>query len=818
MGLIDPQGMVFAPSADATDAPSDMTLYLADSGGDQNSGHIVEISFDEPPANIAPQAAASLVNVIDTSKAAWNPSAPDPAGIAYRPANGRLVISDSEVEEGHPDFQGFNVFQSSTSGALDQTGLCSTQAFSNEPTGAAVNPTNGNFFFSDDNNNRIYEVKLVDGIYCNGNDVVTELNTLAFGSDDSEGVAYGNNRLFISDGVNMQIYIVNLGPDGVIGGNNDFMESNFDTESVGLRDPEGIEYNAATDTLFVISTVGSDDFMLQLTTTGAIVADYDLTFLGSIPRSGLALAPGSQNPGDKNIYLASRGVDNGADPDENDGKIYEIFVGLTSGTPEPTSTATPSPTSGPSPTPTVGPASLTFDAIEDAKVEQANPTVNYGAQTLLEVDGSPVRQFLLKFQVSGVNGPVVGAKLRLYSIGTAVAGGNIHSAANTWDEATVNWNNAPAAGPTVLGALGGVVPNTWYEVNLAGLVTGDGTYSLRILPTTNDGAEYRSSEGGATTIPQLVVEFNSTGTPPPTNTPTATSTATPTTTATPTNTATPTTTATPTNTPTPSPTSSPTPSPTPQQSNAALYLSLGNPGPTTVGSLTGVRDEDIIFYNGSSWSMVFDGSDVGVTSDVDAFHFLDADSILFSVNNAVTLSGAGAVQSYDIIRFDATSLGSTTAGAFSLYFDGEDVGLSASAENVDAIELLSDGRVIVSTTGNFTVPGVSGQDRDLIAFTPTALGATTSGTWAMHFDGSDVSLNVNAEDIDGVGIGANGDIYLSTVDAFAVPGLSGADEDVFSCTPTSLGNNTACTYSTTLAFDGSAFGLAADDVDALDLP
>jgi hypothetical protein len=252
-------------------------------------------------------------------------------------------------------------------------------------------------------------------------------------------------------------------------------------------------------------------------------------------------------------------VDNGADPDENDGKVYEIAVGLTSGTPMPTFTPTASSTPGPSPTPTVGPSLLTFDAIEDAKVEQANPTVNYGGLTFLEVDGSPVRHFLMKFQVSGISGPVVNAKLRLYSIGTAVAGGNIHAAANTWDEATVNWNNAPAAGPTALGSLGGVVPNTWYEVNLTGFVTGNGTYSLRVLPTTTDGAEYRSSEGGATTIPQLVIEFNNSSTPSPTNTPTSTNTATPS----PTNTPTSTSTATPspTNTPTSTSTATPTPEP-----------------------------------------------------------------------------------------------------------------------------------------------------------------------------------------------------------------------------------------------------------------
>ena len=97
---------------------------------------------------------------------------------------------------------------------------------------------------------------------------------------------------------------------------------------------------------------------------------------------------------------------------------------------------------------------------------------------------------------------------------------------------TVTWNTAPAAGGTVLGSLGPVVPSTWYEVNLTSYITGDGTYSFRILPTTNDGAEYRSSEGGATTIPQLIIEFDSSVTPTPTGTPTDTATPTPTGTAT----------------------------------------------------------------------------------------------------------------------------------------------------------------------------------------------------------------------------------------------------------------------------------------------
>ncbi|MEO7838593.1 MAG: hypothetical protein ABIU06_04510, partial [Anaerolineales bacterium] len=61
---------------------------------------------------------------------------------------------------------------------------------------------------------------------------------------------------------------------------------------------------------------------------------------------------------------------------------------------------------------------------------------------------------------------------------------------------------------------------------------------------------------------------------------------------------------------------------------------------------------------------------------------------------------------------------------------------------------------------------------------------------------------------------SNGEIYLSTLGDFSVIGVSGADEDVFVCEPASLGDVTACNYSADLYFDGSTWGLTANDVDA----
>lgn len=58
---------------------------------------------------------------------------------------------------------------------------------------------------------------------------------------------------------------------------------------------------------------------------------------------------------------------------------------------------------------------------------------------------------------------------------------------------------------------------------------------------------------------------------------------------------------------------------------------------------------------------------------------------------------------------------------------------------------------------------------------------------------------------------------LYTFGVYCLSQQLGFDEDFFICTPTSLGGMTACNYSTSLYFDGSVYGLDANDVDGIDL-
>ncbi|HXQ33446.1 MAG TPA: hypothetical protein VN843_05440, partial [Anaerolineales bacterium] len=263
-------------------------------------------------------------------------------------------------------------------------------------------------------------------------------------------------------------------------------------------------------------------------------------------------------------------------------------------------------------------------------------------------------------------------------------------------------------------------------------------------------------------------------------------------------------------------TQTPTVTPTFPASGNPFYASFGSNG--SIGGVT-FADEDILQFNGSTWSLYFDGSDVGLGAvDIFGFHALDADSLLLAFNTSVTVGGITFTPT-DIAKFDATSLGPTTSGTFSMYFNGADVGIDASNDYIDGIDVLQDGKVLISTQGNPTVPGLSGlADEDILAFTPTTLGSNTSGIWALYFDGSNVDLATSSlEDIDALDVDSAGVIYLSTSGDFSVTGVSGFDEDVFVCIPGSLGSTTSCSYSPVLYFDGSAWGQSANDVDAFNM-
>lgn len=314
LGLRNPQSIVFAPSGDQTDDAKRLSLYVSDStpGG----GGIVELSFVEPQ-NLQPTSSATLVRIVPTSQ--FSPASPDPSGIAYLNQSNRLMISDGEVDEMPALFTGKNLFEVNLAGNLEQT--FTTTAFSAEPTGITYNPTNRFLYFTDDNSDRVFQLNPgADLIYNTSDDFASSLfSTRTFNSFDPEDLVYSTTLgdLFLVDGVNAEVYRVTLGGTLV---------SQFDTEQLGILDPEGITLLDNGN----LAIVGRPtNVVAEVTTSGSLVRLIDISAANPIKPAGLAFAPNSQNPSQRSLYIVDRGIDNSVDPNENDGRMYEFSLGTT---------------------------------------------------------------------------------------------------------------------------------------------------------------------------------------------------------------------------------------------------------------------------------------------------------------------------------------------------------------------------------------------------------------------------------------------------------------------------------------------------------
>ncbi len=255
---------------------------------------------------------------------------------------------------------------------------------------------------------------------------------------------------------------------------------------------------------------------------------------------------------------------------------------------------------------------------------------------------------------------------------------------------------------------------------------------------------------------------------------------------------------------------------------SAYFSTTGN---TALPGVAAPYDDADIYawMSDGTYTRVFDASAAGVPAgaNVDAFAVLGPNDIYLSLNNngGVNLPGLAGVQDEDIVRWNGAT--------WTMYFDGSDVGLSngGNPEDVDAFALLPDGSLLVSTTGASAVPGVAGvASHDLLRCAPGSFGAATVCTpWSMYFDGSDIGLTTEAENVRYVKVLAGGEIHFGTsfaaANLFAVASgansLSGTGDQVFRCTTPTTGAASACGgFSLVLTLPT----LPAGSMDAIYLP
>ena len=235
----------------------------------------------------------------------------DPAGIMYHAPSGHLYLVDSEIDELPAYFVGNNVFEVSTRGDTVYRQIASKNS---EPTGITYNAFDGFFYVVNDDTRKItrYDSRLNVPL------ATVDTRTATPNAADPEDIT--------SDPATGTLYVV----DGKGGGKQVLVYNSslvFQYRFyIGDRisDGEGIAFDPASKTLFIVSTPKLAIF--EYTTTGQYIQTFDLSSF--VPRpltpQGLAVGPTSDpndSPDAMALYIADGMVDNFAD-----GRVYETVI------------------------------------------------------------------------------------------------------------------------------------------------------------------------------------------------------------------------------------------------------------------------------------------------------------------------------------------------------------------------------------------------------------------------------------------------------------------------------------------------------------
>ena len=208
----------------------------------------------------------------------------------------------------------------------------------------------------------------------------------------------------------------------------------------------------------------------------------------------------------------------------------------------------------------------------------------------------------------------------------------------------------------------------------------------------------------------------------------------------------------------------------------------------TLGGLS-FGDGDLASYDPTTdtATLLFSEALFGDNEDIDAVHILDNGNIILSTGSGALLGGLSFGDG-DLVEYNPLT------DVAVLYFSEA---LFGSDENIDAVHILDNGNIILSTADGATLGGLSFTSGGLIEYNP----ATNIGV--LFFDGA---LFDGSENIDAVHILDNGNIILSTAGAATLGGLTFQNGDLIEYNPT--------TDIATLYFSESLFSSNAN-IDAV---
>ncbi len=191
----------------------------------------------------------------------------------------------------------------------------------------------------------------------------------------------------------------------------------------------------------------------------------------------------------------------------------------------------------------------------------------------------------------------------------------------------------------------------------------------------------------------------------------------------------------------------------------------------TIGGVS-FEDEDLVLLDPTTntASIFLDGDAVFTNEeDIDALHILANGNILLSTTSSATLGGL-TIQDEDLAEYNPTTMTAT------LFFDGSTV--FDGNEDLNAFSILSNGNYLLSTATDASIGGFAFEDEDIVEYNPNTMAAS------FFLIGDNVFAN--EEDVSAVHALSNGNIVLGTTGFGTIAGLSYRDNDLVLFNPNTM--------------------------------
>jgi len=467
-----------------------LVIEISGSGGGNQS----PIAVDDNAST--PEGISAVINVPGNDSDPDGTIVPSSVSIASGsgPTNGTVAVNpNSGIVTYTPDtgFSGTDSFQYTIADNLGAISNLATVTIT--VTGTNLPPT-----ATDDNASTNEDTPVLIDVTANDND--------PDGSIDATTVLITNNPANGTPSVNATSGEVTYFPAGNFFGTDSFKYT--------VKDNEGLVSNEATVSITVVSVndppIALDDAVIMQGTSVVINAtandvdpdgtlDLTTVAIGTLPGQGTVVV----NPFSGIMtYNANAGF-SGSDQ-------FTYTIDDDQGLPSNTATVTVS-------EPGTQATTLTFDPTNDAYIKVTDPTLNFGGRNTLKVESQKFVSYL-KFAVSGLNGTVQNARLKLFVSSPSVSGGTIHLVSNNYEGTSTPWiesglvgSNAPQVTSAALDNIGQVVLNDTVEFDVTQAINADGIYSFAIQSSSTDLAKYSAKESSN---PDPILEIVTDGIPP----------------------------------------------------------------------------------------------------------------------------------------------------------------------------------------------------------------------------------------------------------------------------------------------------------------